>query len=62
MNTEVWVSLNLKVERFTSAAARDLIVNQRIIFKEYISAQILKCFSKLPNAKIVDISAQSQPP
>lgn len=59
MNTEVWVSLNLKVERFTSAAARNLIVNQRIIFKEYTSAQILKCFSKLPNAKIVDISAQS---
>lgn len=35
MNIEVCVSLNSKIERFASAATRDLIVNQRIRFKEY---------------------------
>lgn len=42
MNIEVCLSLNFKAKRFGSAVARDLIVHQRIGFKEYPFSDNLK--------------------
>ena len=62
MNAVVCVSLNPRAERFASVIAGDLIVKQRTVFQEYPAPQILKGFSKLPNAKMVGLSAQTPPP
>lgn len=58
MNTEVCVSLNPRAEKYASVVAGGLIVNPRTVFKENPSLQILKCFSKLLNAKILGLSAK----
>lgn len=58
MNTEVCVSLNRRAEKSASVVAGGLIVHPRSVCKENPSLQILKCFSKLPNAKILGLSAK----
>lgn len=48
MNIEVCVSPNPKVKSFASAVARDLIVHQRIRFKEYPFSANFKVLFHIP--------------